>query len=208
MAAVRRSPWLAPLRLALGGNGSVLVLVEGSAGLGKTRALHGLSGLPEAAEARRTLWRCGAAQERPETGGGPALLLVDDAHRATPQEREWLREVLERPWEGLAAVVAYRPEELGTAGLPLGAPAVSYPPGLAVFRHRLRAWGVDRVRRAASEVLGEQATHEAVTRLHACSGGVPQVVADLLGALAAGKRVQAGQLAPLGQCAQLAGDAV
>lgn len=186
MAAVRRSPWLTPLRRALGGNGSVLVLVEGSAGLGKTRALHGLSGLPEAAEARRTLWRCGAAQEPPETGGCPALLLVDDAHRATPQEREWLREVLERPWEGLAAVVAYRPEELGTAGLPLGAPAVSYPPGLAVFRHRLRAWGVDRVRRAASEVLGEQATHEAVTRLHACSGGVPQVVADLLGALTAG----------------------
>ncbi len=186
MAAVRRSPWLAPLRLALGGNGSVLVLVEGSAGLGKTRTLHGLSGLPEAAGARRSLWRCGAAQERPETGEGPALLLVDDAHRATPQERAWLREVLERPWEGLAAVVAYRPEEVDTAGLPLGTPAVSYPPGLAVFRHRLRTWGVDRVRRAASEVLGEQATHEAVARLHACSGGVPQVVADLLGALGTG----------------------
>jgi DNA-binding CsgD family transcriptional regulator len=186
MAAVRRSPWLAPLRQALGGSGSVLVLVEGCAGLGKSRALHGLSCLPEAAEARRTLWRCGAAQERPETAPGPTLLLVDDAHRATPQEREWLRGLLERPWEGLAAVVAYRPEELGTGGLPLGAPAVSYPPGLAVFRHRLRAWSVDRVRRAASEVLGERATQEAVARLYACSGGVPQVVADLLGTLRAG----------------------
>ncbi len=186
MAAVRRSPWLAPLRQALGGSGSVLVLVEGSAGLGKSRALHGLSCLPEAAEACRTLWRCGAAQDRPETAPGPALLLVDDAHLATPQEREWLRGLLERPWEGLAAVVAYRPEELGTGGLPLGAPAVSYPPGLAVFRHRLRAWGVDRVRRAASEVLGERATHEAVARLYASSGGVPQVVADLLGTLRAG----------------------
>lgn len=207
MAAVRRSPWLAPLRLALGGSGSVLVLVEGSAGLGKSRALHGLSGLPEAAEARRTRWRCGAAQERPETGDGPALLLVDDAHRATPQERQWLREVVERPREGLAAVVAYRPEELGTAGLPLGAPAVSYPPGLAVFRHRLRPWGEDRVRRAASEVLGERATHEAVARLHACSGGVPQVVTDLLGALGgagAGRRCTAADVDAAGVPVRLA----
>ncbi|THA88109.1 helix-turn-helix transcriptional regulator [Streptomyces sp. LRa12] len=186
MAAVQRSPWLAPLRLALGGSGSVLVLVEGPAGLGKSRALHRLSGLPEAAAARRVLWRCGTAQERPETGGGAALLLVDDVHRAAPEEREWLRGVLERPWEGLAAVLAYRPEELGTCGLPLGVPAVSYPPALAVFRHRLRVWSVDRVRRAASEALGERATPEAVARLHACSGGVPQVVADLLGVLRAG----------------------
>ncbi|MFF6965923.1 hypothetical protein ACFY9G_21500 [Streptomyces anthocyanicus] len=186
MAAVQRSPWLAPLRLALGGSGSVLVLVEGPAGLGKSRALHRLSGLPEAAAARRVLWRCGTAQERPETGGGAALLLVDDVHRAAPEEREWLRGALERPWEGLAAVLAYRPEELGTCGLPLGVPAVSYPPALAVFRHRLRVWSVDRVRRAASEALGERATPEAVARLHACSGGVPQVVADLLGTLRAG----------------------
>ncbi|MYS69241.1 helix-turn-helix transcriptional regulator, partial [Streptomyces sp. SID5926] len=183
MTAVQRSPWLAPLRLALGGSGSVLVLVEGPAGLGKSRALHRLSGLPEAAGARPVVWRCGTAQERPETGGGPALLLVDDVHRAAPEETEWLRGVLERPWEGLAAVLAYRPEELGTRGLPLGAPAVSYPPALAVFRHRLRVWSVDRVRRAASEALGERATPEVAARLHACSGGVPQVVADLLGTL-------------------------
>ncbi|CAM5550625.1 hypothetical protein STENM327S_03569 [Streptomyces tendae] len=49
-----------------------------------------------------------------------------------------------RPWWPTA------PRSGGTGGLPLGAPAVSCPPGLAVFRHRLRAWGVDRVRRAAS----------------------------------------------------------
>ncbi|WP_345666518.1 helix-turn-helix transcriptional regulator [Streptomyces similanensis] len=186
MTAAPCSPWLAPLRLALAGNGSVLVFVEGAAGLGKSRLLAELGGLPEAVGTPRVLWRCGAAEDRPDPAGGPALLMVDDAHRASPEEKQWLRRLLEEPRDGLAAVVAYRPEELATAGLPLGAPTVAYPPGLAVFRHRLRAWDVERVRRAAADILGERATDEAVARLHTCSGGVPQVVADLLAALRAG----------------------
>ncbi|MFF0964764.1 LuxR C-terminal-related transcriptional regulator [Streptomyces sp. NPDC003703] len=186
MTAAQRSPWSAPLRLALAGGGSVLVLVEGTAGMGKSHVLHELDALPEAAEVRRARWRCGAAEEPPDTADGPALLLVDDVHRATPDERQWLRRAVERPREGLATVLAYRPEELGGAGLPLGTPAVSYPPGLAAFRHRLRAWDVERVRLAASETLVERATWEAVARLHLLSGGVPQVVTDLLAVLRAG----------------------
>ncbi|MYR64009.1 helix-turn-helix transcriptional regulator, partial [Streptomyces sp. SID625] len=186
MAAAQRSPWLTPLRLALAGSGTVLVLLEGTAGMGKSHVLHELDALPEAAEARRIRWRCGAAEEPPDTADGPALLLVDDVHRATPDERQWLRRVAERPREGLATVLAYRPEELGGTGLPLGTPVVSYPPGLAAFRHRLRAWDVERVRLAASETLGERATQEAVVRLHLVSGGVPQVVTDLLAVLRAG----------------------
>ncbi|MFG3336554.1 LuxR C-terminal-related transcriptional regulator [Streptomyces tendae] len=186
MAAVQRFPWLAPLRLALAGSGSALVLVEGVAGMGKTHVLSELSALPEAAEAHRTLWRCGVAQELPDTGRRPVLLLVDDVHRATPQETQWLRQVAENPRPGLAAILAHRPEELDTAGLPLGIPAVSYPPGLSVFRHRLHGWDTEHVRRAAAEALGDRATDEAVERLYVRSGGVPQVVVDLLDVLRAG----------------------
>jgi DNA-binding CsgD family transcriptional regulator len=190
MAAAQRFPWLAPLCLALAGSGSVLVLVEGAAGMGKTHVLGELSALPEAVEAHRALWRCGGAEELPDMGTGPVLLLVDDVHRATPRERAWLRGVAETPRPGLAAVLAHRPEELDTAGLPLGTPAVSYPPGLSVFRHRLHVWDAERVRRAAAVALGDRATDEAAERLYAQSGGVPQVVVDLLGALRVGTRPQ------------------
>ncbi|MFE9629352.1 hypothetical protein [Streptomyces sp. NPDC006527] len=188
VAAAQRFPWLASLRLALAGSGSALVLVEGAAGMGKTHVLGELSVLSEAAEAHRALWRCGAAEELPDMATGPVLLLVDDVHRATPQEKAWLRGVAEKPRPGLVAILAHRPEELETAGLPLGTPAVSYPPGLSIFRHRLHVWDAERVRRAAADALGDRATDEAAERLYARSGGVPQVVVDLLGAPRAGTR--------------------
>lgn len=160
----------------------VLVLVEGLAGTGKSFLLNELSTLAEAAEATCVLWRCGGAgtQLPEEPWEGPALLLVDDAHRAGEEEQKWLRSVLERPCPGLAAVVTYRPEELAVAGLPLGTPAVVYPPGLTVLRHQTEAWDRKRVRRAAAQALGDRHTPESVDRLHERSGGVPRVVVDLL----------------------------
>ncbi|MFH8371618.1 LuxR C-terminal-related transcriptional regulator [Streptomyces sp. NPDC018031] len=176
--------WRPGVRRALAGGaaGPLAVLVEGAAGMGKSHLLEAAGALPEAADATRLVWRCGGAgawpeQERRE---GPVLLLVDDVHRADETERGRLRHLLERPWPGLAALLAYRPEDLDTPGLPLGAPAVAYPPGLSVLRHRLEPWDEDRVRRAAQEALGDRCTAEAVGRLRERSGGVPQVVVDLL----------------------------
>ncbi|MFZ4278495.1 LuxR C-terminal-related transcriptional regulator [Streptomyces rhizosphaericola] len=168
--------------LAPGAAEPALVLVEGAAGTGKSFLLSKLSALSEAADATCVLWRCGEAETPlPEQQWeGPVLLLVDDAHRAGEQEQKWLRSVLAGPCPGLAAVVTYRPEELAVPGLPLGPPAVVYPPGLTVLRHRMQVWGRKRIRRAAAQVLGDRQTLEAADRLHEQSGGVPRVVVDLL----------------------------
>ncbi|WP_263167788.1 helix-turn-helix transcriptional regulator [Streptomyces sp. SCSIO ZS0520] len=116
--------------------------------------------------------------------GAPVLLTVDDAHLAEPDLLERLRGVLARPAPRLVAVVlAYRPEELAEPGLPLGAPPPRTAPEFTVLRHRLEPWDEDRVRRAAEEVLGDRATAGAVRRLHQVSGGVAQVVVDLLAVL-------------------------
>ncbi|AVH98760.1 LuxR family transcriptional regulator [Streptomyces sp. WAC00288] len=165
---------------------SVLVLLEGAAGTGKSHLLKELSASFEAAAANRVLWwRCGTAETQPQEQPqeGPLLLLVDDVHRAAEEERQRLRHVLERPRPGLAAVVTYRPEELTSPALPLGAPAVMYPPDLTVLRHRLEVWEEERIRRAAAKALEDRCAADVVGRLHEQSGGVPQVVVDLLSAM-------------------------
>ncbi|MFC8795163.1 helix-turn-helix transcriptional regulator [Streptomyces cinereoruber] len=164
---------------------SVLVLVEGVAGAGKSHLLKELSASREAAAANHVLWQCGTAETQPQEQPReePLLLLVDDVHRATEEERQYLRHVLERPRPGLAAVVTYRPEELASPALPLGTPGVVYPPGLTVLRHRLEVWDEERVRRAAVKALEDRCAADAVGRLHEQSGGVPQVVVDLLSAM-------------------------
>ncbi|MGD9485972.1 LuxR C-terminal-related transcriptional regulator [Streptomyces sp. TRM70308] len=178
--------WRSEVRGILTGEraGSVLVWVEGAAGIGKSHLLAEVGTWPGSAGATRVVWSCGAggAPSEEEWGQGPVLLLVDDVHRADPEERDWLRAVLERPRPGLAAVVAYRPEELSAVGLPLGAP-VGYPRELVLFRHRLEAWDMERVRATAVEYVGEECPREVVERLHERSGGVAQVVVDLLSAV-------------------------
>lgn len=163
----------------------VLVLVEGAAGTGKSHLLKELSALREAAKAKHVLWQCGAAETQPreEQWEGPVLLLVDDAHRATEEEQQQLRRVLETPRLGLAAVITYRPEELALPDLPLGRPAVRYPPSLVVLRRQLTVWDKERTGRVATKVLEGRCTTEAVDRLHDRSGGVPQVVFDVLSAM-------------------------
>ncbi|MEU3462979.1 helix-turn-helix transcriptional regulator [Streptomyces sp. NPDC006733] len=202
--------WPLVLRRALAPDGAepVLVLVEGAAGTGKSYLLEKLSALPEAANATRVRWRCGDLQEQPrqEEWEGPVLLLVDDLHRAGDEERQQLRRVLENPWPGLAAVLAYRPEELLTAGLPLGASAAGYPSELTVLRRRLAGWDEERVRRAVLEALGDGCPAEVVTRLHECSGGVPQVVVDVLAMVRArsGKQSTAADVDAVGVPVRLA----
>ncbi|MFF6836718.1 MULTISPECIES: LuxR C-terminal-related transcriptional regulator [unclassified Streptomyces] len=163
----------------------VSVWVEGAAGTGKSRLLEELGALREAVDAKRVLWPCGAAETQPreERWEGPVLLLVDDVHRATEEERQQLRRVLETARSGLAVVITYRPEELGLPGLPLGAPAVRYPPRLTVLRHRLTVWDRERVGRVVAEALEDRCTAEVADRLHERSGGVPQVVLDVLSSM-------------------------
>ncbi|MFB8070636.1 helix-turn-helix transcriptional regulator [Streptomyces californicus] len=165
----------------------VLLFVEGTAGLGKSHLLHGLAALPEAAEAARVWWRCGGdggPWAREEPWREPALLLVDDVHRAGEDELRRLRRVLEALGPGCAAAVAHRPEELRLPGLPLGAPAMAHPYRLTVLTERLAPWDEERVRRAAEEVLGDGAsTDEAARALYERTGGVPRAVVDLLALL-------------------------
>ncbi|MEU0370760.1 LuxR family transcriptional regulator [Streptomyces sp. NPDC006283] len=191
MVTAHESFWQQRLRrtLATDSAAPVLVLVEGAAGTGKSRLAQELTTLPEATVATCLRWACGEGGTPPEPARGrPVLLVVDDVQRADADELLALRRLLEHPRPGLAAVVTYRPEELPDPGLPLGAPPPRYPPELTVLRHRIRPWSADQVRQAATGALGERCTADAVTRLHERSGGVAQVVVDLLAVLSQSTR--------------------
>ncbi|MFF0206150.1 LuxR C-terminal-related transcriptional regulator [Streptomyces sp. NPDC005017] len=175
--------WSRRLRRTLVGDDStpVVVLVEGVAGTGKTSLVQELVVLAEAHRVsclRRVCGESAAPLELPVDG--PVLVAVEDVHRADAEELGMIRALLERPRPGLAAVLTYRPEELADPGLPLGTVPPRYPSGLTVLRHHIRPWNTDEVRRVAAAALGDRCTDEAVTRLHERSGGMPQVVDDLL----------------------------
>lgn len=183
MVTVRNAAWERRLQRALTCEGArpLLVLVEGCAGTGKSHLLRRLAHLPEIAEVPQVMWTCGnggASMGIPDEG--PLLLLVDDLHRAGTAESDRLRKMLRKPRPGLAAVMAYRPEETARSGLPLGSTPVRYPAELAVLRHRVEAWDFQQVSEAVAEAIGERGTPEAVARLLERSGGVAQVVVDLL----------------------------
>ncbi|MBP2056596.1 DNA-binding CsgD family transcriptional regulator [Streptomyces griseochromogenes] len=212
---------------------SILVLVSGEAGTGKTRFIEWLVTLPELCRVPRlnvAFTGSGAVvrQEpappagtapaaggvrferppgRPQAGalapprsnplgapalreladsldtGAPTLLVVEDVHLADEQDAYPLRKLLARPLAGLRAVLTYRPEELATPGLVLGAP-VGYPAGLGIVQLRLGPLGEAEVRQMATKALGEdRCSARFVARLHNRSGGIAQVVADLLAEL-------------------------
>ncbi|MFE5857459.1 LuxR C-terminal-related transcriptional regulator [Streptomyces sp. NPDC056500] len=111
------------------------------------------------------------------------LLIADDVHRARPLDADLVRQLLARPPTGLAAVLAYRPEELRTPGLALGRP-VDHPARLTLTRVQLEPLDTEQVRQLAEERLGqERCPPELIARLQERSAGVPQVVVDLLGQL-------------------------
>ncbi|GGV31109.1 helix-turn-helix transcriptional regulator [Streptomyces spectabilis] len=183
----------------------VLVLVGGAAGTGKSRLLRRLAGLPEAVGAV-TSWSCGREQPPDLGADAPALFLVDDVHVADEDALARVRDLVERPGARGAVVVTYRPEELAHPGLPFGAAPLRYPEDLVVLRHHVRPWQAGQVAEAASSALGEGCAPQAAARLHELSGGVAQVVVDLLAVLrdSAGQRCTAADVDAAGVPVRLA----
>lgn len=206
------------------GREPVLLLIEGAAGMGKSRLVQRLLALPQARTAvARLVAACRpsgglvvtdpAAAPRPGVGAAgvpshtdgadpapsgataaeahrvlesslaaarPALLVVEDVHHADEQCLELLRSLLREPPARFAAALTYRPEQLPCPGLPLGS-AVDYPARMSVVRWPLEPLAEQQVRLVAGEFLGaERCPEEFVARLHLHSGGIPQVVVDLL----------------------------
>ncbi|MFG2175658.1 LuxR C-terminal-related transcriptional regulator [Streptomyces niveus] len=212
---MREQVWERRLTSALSGDGQepALVLVEGDAGMGKSRLVHRLLELPRALGVARlvvTFQASGAfvvadplGGPEPRAGGAeaaspgvrltarealeallastrPALLVAEDLHHADDDCLALLRALLREPPALFAAVLTYRPEQLRSPGLPLGR-AVDYPARLSVVRRRLEPLDEARVRWVAGESLGaRRCPQEFVGRLRQRSGGVPQVVVDLV----------------------------
>jgi DNA-binding CsgD family transcriptional regulator len=108
------------------------------------------------------------------------LLVAEDVHRADRPALEFLRGLLDRPPDRLAAVVTYRPEELREPGLALGRGA-HFPASLTVLRLRLGPLDAEQVRELVEEGLGtSRCPSDLVARVQERSGGVPQVVADVV----------------------------
>lgn len=116
--------------------------------------------------------------------GESFLLVADDVHLADRNARDALRRLLARPPAGLAVALTYRPEELREPGLVLGRSA-ALPASLAVRRLTLPPLDGDGVRGLVDELLGgpDRGPTELYARIAQRSGGVPQVVADLVGLL-------------------------
>ncbi|QPP06582.1 helix-turn-helix transcriptional regulator [Streptomyces bathyalis] len=176
-----------------------LVLVEGSAGTGKSELVRRLLESPGARAVPRlavTFGPSGAADivdpaacvshpslESSLASVRPVLLVAEDLHHAGEEALVLLRGLLRDPPARLMAVLTYRPEQLARTGLPLGR-AVDYPARLSVTRYVPPPLEEQQVRTLAGELLGAQRCTEGfVTRLHQRSAGVPQVVVDLLSML-------------------------
>lgn len=202
---------------ASAGQEPTLVLVEGDAGMGKSRLVGRLLELPQARavarlvvtfqasgglvvadplgpETREPSERATAPASAPHAvrltayqaleallaSARPVLLVAEDLHHADDDCLALLRAVLREPPAPFAAVLSYRPEQLPRPGLPLGR-AVDYPARLSVVRWRLEPLDERGVRCLAGELLGPwRCPQEFVARLRQRSGGVPQVLVDLL----------------------------
>ncbi|WP_354643596.1 helix-turn-helix transcriptional regulator [Kitasatospora camelliae] len=163
-------PWsrLVERALAPGSAESVLLLVAGPAGSGKSHLIAEL---------------LGGTDRSPADGPAPALLVAEDVHLAAPDELARLRALLAVDRPGTAVLLSYRPEELPVPGLALGGP-VRYPSRLAVHPVPVPPLGPAEVARIAARVLGpERCRPELTARLHARTAGNAGAVLDLLHAL-------------------------
>ncbi|WP_097990601.1 helix-turn-helix transcriptional regulator [Streptomyces sp. f51] len=183
MAGGNTTPWERRLRQTLAGEieQPVLFLVAGAAGTGKTWFARRLLALARSLDVLADLRSCG---ESTAPGGQDAryfrLVIHDDVHRAGLEEVALLRESLARLGPGRAVVLLYRPEELVCPGLPLGSPPLDYPSTMSLLQHTIPAWDLEKVRAVATKTLDRCVAPEMASRLLAASGGVAQVVTDML----------------------------
>ena len=226
MITVPEAAWEQRLKRALAGGAShdhVLLIVEGTAGTGKSRLVRRILAFPESRavsqlvvafsssgdllvrkQARPGIAGAGAdapagrggaesASWAPAHGNGPSdqwetlvaadvpeLLIAEDVHHADPSTQVLLHRLLERPPARFACVLTYRPEELAEPGLVLRA-AGGYPAEFTVLRLVLEPMAVQQVQDLVARALGEErCPPELAARLHERSGGVAQVVVDLV----------------------------
>ncbi len=186
MTGACTTPWERRLRQTLTGETEqpVLLLVAGAAGTGKTWFARRLMTLARSLDVPACLRPRGESTASGEPDAqSPVLVIHDDVHRAGPEALAVLRESLARLGPGRAVVLLYRPEELACPGLPLGTPAVDYPSAMALLQHTIAAWNVQKIRAVAAKALDRCVAPDEAERLLADSGGVAQVVTDLLSAV-------------------------
>ncbi|MGW4037700.1 hypothetical protein ACWEIM_15640 [Streptomyces sp. NPDC004778] len=172
--------------LADAGSRPALVLLEGDAGSGKSEVTK--RWIRAAAD-----WKTRTVLYNPATDGStapdlaavetPALLVVEDVHRAPTETMPWLRAWLREARPGFVTVVSYRPAELPEPDFPLGLDP-QLPPPLRIRRERLGAWEQHRTTALALEILGPERSSERLShQLQQLAGGNPQTIRDLLDSL-------------------------
>ncbi|MEU6480972.1 LuxR C-terminal-related transcriptional regulator [Streptomyces sp. NPDC047017] len=204
---------------------ALVLLVEGAAGTGKSHLVRRLrAAVPAGVECAVRSAAGRLPTGRPEAGRKPgsaspavpsamcpvqgpvrgcAVLIVDDVQEAGEADRELLWETVRRAAPGQVLVLAYRPEELAVRGLPLGRP-LAPPAGTAVVRHRVGPLDLAAVRRLLAARLGPLPPSSPAAPdvlLHRLTGGVAQVVVDVLemlgGAARGGRPLTADEVAAL-----------
>ena len=153
------------------------VLVRGAGGSGKTRLLADLAGAWTRAGVTVLDGRTGV----PDVPAGEFAVLVDDAHRLTPEVADRLRPLLGSPRGRV--VLAFRP-------WPRPAALAALLADVGADRRSVLLGPADRAQVAewTRERLGAAATPELVEHVAAAAGGLPGLTHALLAALAARAR--------------------
>ncbi|RGD57505.1 helix-turn-helix transcriptional regulator [Kitasatospora xanthocidica] len=183
--------------------GTVL-LVEGPAGTGKSHLVAGLRRRHPAGSGCLTLTCPGPSDDDaqhtfdaldalthalthafgdPTRTAVPTLLVVEDVHRADERTRCRIRHLARMLPNGCALVLTWRPENL-PADRPLLGEPLTCPPGTAVLRIRTGPLPAAAARELAERTLGTRCPDDVIERLYAVTGGVAQVLVDVLPVLA------------------------
>ncbi|MEV7597151.1 LuxR C-terminal-related transcriptional regulator [Kitasatospora sp. NPDC089797] len=169
---------------------ATVLLVEGPAGTGKSHLVAGLRRRHPAGSAGRTLSCADLSEDDARRAfdavarsTAPTLLVVEDVHRADEPVSRRLRQLARTLPAGCVLVLTWRPEDLPAGRPPLGEP-LDCPPGTTVLRERTGPLTAPVARQLIGRTLGDRCPAEVVDRLYALTGGVAQVLVDVLPVLA------------------------